>query len=111
MGGLLKVGRTWLVGIGLIVAFQMFTQWRLDLEISLTPYEIGLCGVFLAAMFVWTWWPGDRTRPTPKSIAQDTTLSRYVAVPVALIGLGGLGADFSRDRQPVSALNDDPRPL
>ncbi len=41
----------------------------------------------------------------------DTTVSRFVAVPIALVGIAYLALDQYRRRWSTSALNDDPRSL
>lgn len=148
MRGVLKVVLTWVGGVGLLVAFQMFQQWQLDLDVTLTPYEIALVLAVFAAVTLWGWIP--RAPREPKSIAEDTgewhfgrnapilavgvvallvvlavltavlpeldpvivtTVSRSVAIPLAVVGVGSLGLDTYRSRRQRSALDDNPRAL
>jgi len=145
--GILIIARTWVVGIGLLVALQMFMQWQLDLGVSLTPYEIaGIAGLFIVA-FIWASVQPSRPASKRKPIAEDTshwhfgrnapllafgvlvllvtlallsivlpeldpvidtTISRFLSVPLALVGIGGLILDKRQDRRrQASALNDD----
>lgn len=60
-------------GVGLLIAIQMFVQWQLDLDVSLTPYEIGFIAALFFGAFVWVWVGSDHPVRTPAPIALDTT--------------------------------------
>lgn len=145
----LKLGKTAIGGIGLLITIQMFVQWQLDLDVSMTPYEIGLVAALFGIALFWAWVGLNRPVRTSLPIAQDTarwhfgrnapifaaavvvllavvaflsivlptldpvidtTVSRFITVPLTLIGLASITVDWFRDRS-VSALNDDSRTL
>lgn len=133
-----SIGSGLLGGIGLLSAFQILQQGQLDLEISLTPYELVLYVAFLVAMLLWIWVPLDRGSRALKPIAEDTgewhfgrnapivaigvvalllslaflsivlpeldpvietTISRFVALPLVLVGVVSFAFDRSRNRR------------